>query len=662
MADPEKQKPKLPEAEHVAPAETSDKTQLNQLRLQTEMEKEHLRIKKDIDLHLKYFFDTIKGVSEQKKAELYRRAESESTTLIELQMGHKWLDAKPEEKYAKLSSLYLEYTSSNIKESFKVSAALDKDPRVKMSIGAAHLLPPNVIKIRIIDTKGRARIGVREIRDGRVGYYDDNGYMPIYGGYQIDPLEILDPHLDDAKKRFGTEQKISKQKLEEFESAKKRDLEDDLPGTLDAMTTATKEDLEKKYDAPRVEMVLKGKDSYTKATQIFAYNGIKIDSDSAIQGARGFYGLNVEDLGWQEGKTLDQMDTQHNRVIQLLKSLQHGGTLEGYNIRGGYLLNYVQLPELIFLAKTEGRLRSVLESIKTEDMAKGGNGLEIASARVIEYIFDKGVDVMDKKALQELVRKNPKMQHLVDPKWGIDAYMEGSWIRRGSAIKGIHYPTDADLNAGRDQEVVGNKCCAYTVSNYLNLSSQGFGNEWSAPRLTMRLIKGGGKVLTSVSETERGDVIVTKGTTDTAERQQITHVLLTRDVCRMPSGGKLIIIQDNSKDLGIKFVADNSSDRKNLTKMVSEVKTHLAGASPADIEKIVRRHGFNESDVKKITSSFVYRQKFPNTIRINTAGSDYYTNHLYAVIRPNYRSDSVAQRDPSEHYGEAKRGRISDHA
>lgn len=659
MAEPVETKPIKPlEAPEQAPAgKRSD--------IVPELDAEHERIKKDIDAHLKSFLEHAKGISEEDKKELQKKAADESISIFELQMGYKWLNAKPEEKYAKLSSVYLEYVSSKTKESFKVSTELDKNPRTKMFIGAAHLLPPNVTRIRVIDTKGEARIGTRGIQNGRLGYFDAKGYIPIFGGYQIDPLDISDANSDVAKKQFSAEQKHCEERIEELETSKKRELADDLPSTLDTLATAKKETLEEKgYKAAQVEIILKGKDAYEKTTQILAHNNIKADEVSAMQGARGFYNLKVEDLGWLEGKTLNEMGTENNKAVQMLQVLQNGGTLENVKIDGGYSLNFSQLPELLFLAKTEGRLKIVLDSIAMDKKAKGKENETISAQEIIAYMFEKGVSGLNSAEVQRLIQKNKKMQHLVDPQWGISAYMKDNWIKRGSAIKNIDPPTDADLNAGQDQEVVGYKCCAFTVSNYLNMTGQGFGNELSAPRLTMRLIKGGGKILPTLAEGERGDVIATKGSTEGSPENQITHVLMIRDVCHMPHGGTFSIIQDNSKVLGINFVVNNAADRKPLEKIITSMKSQLAGASPERIEEIVRSHGFTASDVKKITSALLYRQKFPNTIRVGSASSEYYSSHIYAIIRPNYKKESiVAKLDTlSSRYQKARKGRLTSHA
>lgn len=657
--------PKAPEA-RIQPADAlkdkkegvksavEQKTTQETGELRNTLAAEHERIKKDVELHMKSFLQNMKNVTEEKRTEFYKKAEEESTTVIELQMGHKWLDAKPDEKYAKLSSLFLEQASSNIKESFKISSALDRNPRIKMTIGAAHLLPPNVTEVRIIDTSNGARIGKREIRDGKVGYYDEKGYIPIFGGYQIDPLKIIDPNSPESRKLFEDEQRLAAQKATEYESAKKTEKADDLPSTLDAMTAATKEDLESKgYKADQIDMVMKGKAAYQKILQIFAYNNLRLDINSASQGARGFYSLNIEDFGWKEGITVAEMGTGNNKLITLLKTLQNGGKLEGKKIKGGYWLHFAHLPELMHLAKTEGKLKSILDGIT--------QGEEIASSDIIKSIFDKGADGTSREAIMELVRKNPKMQHLIDPKWGIEAYKNLSWNKESSAIRDINYPTDADLNAGRDQEVVGSKCCAYTVSNYLNLKGQGYGNEYSAPRITMRLIRGGGKILSNISESQRGDVVVVKGTIDTVEKQQINHVLFTRDTCQMPNGDKLLVIQDNSRDLGIKFVACNPKDRKRLSRIVSEVKLRLRGLSADGIKEMIKGYGFNETATRIMTSAFIYRQKFPNTVRVAAATDSYFSSHLYAVIRPSYKKETIVT-DDSTALGVARRARISDHA
>lgn len=649
----------------VTPAENCD-AQKDKLQTETQKAEQGVKvevqekIKADFEKNLKSFLDGLKSIPEEKKSEFYKKAGEENLSLIELQMGHKWLQAKPEEKYAKLSALYLTRESSRIKESFKVSDALDKNERVKMTIGAAHLLPPNVKKARITDKNGVSRIGTREIRDGRIGYFDANGYMPIFGGYEIEPLETLDPNSQEAKKQFEMEQKFSQQKIEEFEKAKKREQADDLPSTLDTLTSATKEILTiKGYKESQIDMILKGKESYQKATQIFARNSIKIDSDSAIQGARGFYGLDVASLGWQEGKSISEMQTEKNPTIQFLKTLQNGGTMQGIKIKGGYQLNYSQLPEFVFIAQQGERLKEILSGIQADMAAKGDSVNEISAGEIVKYIFERGTDALDANELRAMVEKNPNMRHMLDPKWGIENYMKDSWIRRGSAIKGIRRLTDADMNAGRDQEVVGSLCCAYSVSNFLNLREQGYGNELSASRLMCRLIKGGGKVLPSILDSERGDVIASKGTTDRVEKDQVGHVLLTRDVARMPSGGKIVIIQDSSRVLGIQFLCEKANDQKRLQRIVSNAKNRLNG-DMSHIEDLFKQEGFSPSDAQKMTSAFAYRQKFPDTIRVSNANGKYFTTHLYAVVRPNYEND--AQQPQAVEYAEANRPRLTSHA
>jgi hypothetical protein len=618
------------------------------------------KIKLDFEKNLKSFLDKLKNIPEAKKAEFYKKAEGENLSLIDLQMGHKWLEAKPEEKYATLSALYLTHESSSAKHSFKVSEMLDRSERVKMTIGAAHLLPPNVTRARITDKNGVSRVGIREIRDGRIGYFDKDGYMPIFGGYEIEPLETLDPKSDEARKQLETEQKFSQQKVEEFETAKKREVADDLPSTLDTLASATKETLEKKgYKEFQIDMILKGKEAYQKATQIFAHNNIKVDSDSALQGARGFYSLNVENLGWQEGKSVADMQTEKNPTIHLLKTLQNGGTMQGIKIRGGYQLNYSQLPELSYIAQHEDRLKEVLAGIHSDVVTKEGSSREISASEIVKYVFERGTDALDMSELKAMVEKNPNMRHMLDSKWGIENYMKDNWIRRGSAIGGIKRPTDADLNAGRDQEVVGNLCCAYTVSNYLNLRGQGYGNELSAPRLMCRLIKGGGKVLPSILDSQRGDVIASKGTTDRVANDQVGHVLMTRDVARMPNGGKIVIVQDSSRVLGIQFLCERAGDQKRLQGVVSRVKNRLNG-DIREIEDAFRKEGFSEPDIQKMTSACAYRQKFPETIRVSSANGRYFTRHLYAVVRPNY--DNSAPRDQEVGYAEARRPRLTSHS
>lgn len=75
-------------------------------------------------------------------------------------------------------------------------------------VGAGDILPPTVTKITVIDTKGQQRTGERQIVNGRVGYFDAQGYIPVFTGYTISVLETLPEGSAQALEQEKKEQQV----------------------------------------------------------------------------------------------------------------------------------------------------------------------------------------------------------------------------------------------------------------------------------------------------------------------------------------------------------------------------------------------------------------------------------------------------------------------
>jgi hypothetical protein len=77
-------------------------------------------------------------------------------------------------------------------------------------VGAGNLLPMNVQALKIKDREGKERIGIRKATP-RVGYYDENGYIPIFSGYTIQPLSKNDfeQYRSEQIGKFNTQPSIS---------------------------------------------------------------------------------------------------------------------------------------------------------------------------------------------------------------------------------------------------------------------------------------------------------------------------------------------------------------------------------------------------------------------------------------------------------------------
>lgn len=150
-------------------------------------------------------------VKEEDLTEIRKKAESDETSLEDLQNDSEWLGVKIEDydkKFGKLSKAYLEIKKDDSKkEVLIVKNDLDTNHKVKFGLGAGHLLPPSIASASITDLSGNSRTGKREIRNGKVGYYDENGYIPIFGGYTIEPKEFLQEGSEEYKTIVEAERK-----------------------------------------------------------------------------------------------------------------------------------------------------------------------------------------------------------------------------------------------------------------------------------------------------------------------------------------------------------------------------------------------------------------------------------------------------------------------
>ncbi|MCX6735400.1 MAG: serine hydrolase [Candidatus Peregrinibacteria bacterium] len=162
-------------------------------------------IEKSLEKYAKSYEEALNSqVKEEDLSEIRKKAESDETALEDLQNDSEWLGVKIEDydkKFGKLSKAYLEIKKDDSKkEVLVVKNDLDNNHKVKFGLGAGHLLPPSVASASITDLSGNTRTGKREIHSGKVGYYDEKGYIPIFGSYTIEPKEFLQEGSEDYKK------------------------------------------------------------------------------------------------------------------------------------------------------------------------------------------------------------------------------------------------------------------------------------------------------------------------------------------------------------------------------------------------------------------------------------------------------------------------------
>ncbi|MFZ4461326.1 MAG: glycoside hydrolase family 73 protein [Patescibacteria group bacterium] len=74
---------------------------------------------------------------------------------------------------------------SKIKEGDNIIIDFGRNSSADIKIGAGDLIPINIQAVSITDTKGRVRVGIRSVVNGKVGYYDESGYMEIHNGYTL---------------------------------------------------------------------------------------------------------------------------------------------------------------------------------------------------------------------------------------------------------------------------------------------------------------------------------------------------------------------------------------------------------------------------------------------------------------------------------------------
>ncbi len=104
---------------------------------------------------------------------------------------------------AKMSRMFLgEQRGSGL--TFKVD--LKGNDKFENYVGAGDILPPSVTRITVIDLQGQQRTGTRQIQNGRVGYFDAQGYIPIFSGYTIGVLDTVPEGGDEAKAEAKKEQ------------------------------------------------------------------------------------------------------------------------------------------------------------------------------------------------------------------------------------------------------------------------------------------------------------------------------------------------------------------------------------------------------------------------------------------------------------------------
>lgn len=153
---------------------------------------------------------------EQKKPELerLRKYAEEHATIADLEGGWEWMGVKREEKYEYMTAMFLQ--KGEKPNEYRLSEAM-KIEKFRWYVRLGYIFPPSFYRVRVTDEKTKeVREGTRTIRDGKIGYFTDNGqgdYIAIgenvgkFSGTKIEILEILGPNDPRYKDQAEREQK-----------------------------------------------------------------------------------------------------------------------------------------------------------------------------------------------------------------------------------------------------------------------------------------------------------------------------------------------------------------------------------------------------------------------------------------------------------------------
>lgn len=288
-------------------------------------------LNKDLQTKSRSYFEQMDKGEKEDLDQLHQETLSNKVSYADLQGGWEWLGLKEEEqekKYTKMAQMYLDKEETTSGQTvFKVKDRLNDSHKTMYGIGAGELLPPSVKAVEIEDTEGNKVQGTRKIVDGRVGYYDENGgYIPVFGGYKLRPLEFIDENSDDYKKQVEAEKQNyieTRESKNAYYEATSTMYEDDIehrtsdpeedPGrtnhpvsSLQSLESSTQESLtQANLEESEVAEALSAKEDFKKMKALIDVFGIRLSARSEMDGGSHLLklgGKGSEKLGWNTDK------------------------------------------------------------------------------------------------------------------------------------------------------------------------------------------------------------------------------------------------------------------------------------------------------------------------------------------------------------------------
>lgn len=437
--------------------------------------------------------------------------------------------------FVTMSSLFLEF-----REGLNFTVNLHGNPKFELHLGLGYIIPPSVRKVKVTSQK-RERTGIREIRGNKIGYYDEQGYIPVFSGYTVQILETIDEKKSDYAQKFHEEK--------EFYEDRKRLVQNDewREETIDDVMASQNPEANR-YRGDWILMC-----------KILLPAQIKIDPDTVLLDAAALRSFHGEGF-----KKLDQP------TLELLQKL----AANGYEFR---IVDLLFLHELAH--RPSEKVRPILKALERGERITFQQLFEASGeARAFEVPFGKGELTIHEARNHPRYRRRVAENNL--PFKTPDDYLSGYYRNRPSAKID---PSKINLDIYPDGTLLGRLQCARFVCDVLGLDRNDYrsGFTQSAGALFATLIQSGGGMIADPENLQAGDILFMRGTSRNLWNM-ISHaaVVIGRDTNH---GRQRLIVRHHGRFVKTTsyFLDDSLFDKK----FYAGIRHRVASAQ---IQKIMR--------------------------------------------------------------------------
>ncbi|HBB02672.1 MAG: hypothetical protein US89_C0005G0085 [Candidatus Peregrinibacteria bacterium GW2011_GWF2_38_29] len=422
------------------------------------------------DENIKKFTEKISKQKEEDKVKTIEEYADDSKTSI--------FDIQSNQQYEKMSGAF---TKGEFVKGKALEIDLKGNAKFELYIGLGHIFPPSVQKVKVIDNKGGVRIGSRDIKD-KVGYFDNQGYTPVFSGYKVEILETISEEGDLYKELLKKESDFYKGQKEIAQNGAWKE------ETVDQMLKEGKdENSEYVADFKNTEKILLDK-------------RIRINAQSLMTDAqilRSLKGKASEKLGgWDSEK--NEIKDPENKTLKLLERFSQGGSFGQFTLIQGYEFKLGDLERIEKYANNE---QLMMKDFEKAFASKGGLPMSFEEVTK-ELILGEGAMNLNE------VRNHPQFRRRMAEN-GMPFVTPDDYINMFRNRPGVS-PSRMMINPNiyRDGKILGDLMCARYVSDVLGIKPP----DYSAPSLFTRVVKGGGKIIPEVQNVKKGDLIFFRGT------------------------------------------------------------------------------------------------------------------------------------------------------